>query len=127
MCIKINKIDDRHYTINGKVAQKDMNDNWICVEELSPSESKEFKSHLAQSQETVTDDLLGKKFIYTFDPLGGYQRSGQYIIKISDGAFTPVASVLVGVGIDPAIAQDRALKKAVRIVNCLNYCRGKKF
>lgn len=127
MSIKINKINDRHYTINGKVAQQDMNENWICVEELSPSESKAFKSHLEQTKEVVKDDLIGKKVIYTFDPLGGVSRAGQYIIKISDGALTPIASVTIGVGIDPVKANDRAKKKAERIVRCLNYCRNMSF
>jgi predicted RNA-binding protein len=32
MSVEINKVNDRQYTINGKVAQLDMNENWICVE-----------------------------------------------------------------------------------------------
>ena len=46
MSVEINKVNDRQYTINGKVAQLDMNENWVCVEELTMRESEVFRKHL---------------------------------------------------------------------------------
>lgn len=43
MCVRIIKVSDRHITINGKDSIKDMEGNWICSEELTMSETKDFK------------------------------------------------------------------------------------
>lgn len=134
MSVEIKKVNDRHYTVNGKVAQKDMNENWVAIEELTPSESKAFQEYLTildtevqtDSLDVKTDALINQFYIVTYDPLGwtGY---GQYIIKVDDSVLTPFASVFVGIGPDPEKSKEFARRKAQRIADCLNYCQGIKF
>lgn len=50
MSVEINKVNDRQYTINGKVAQLDTNENWVCIEELTMRESETFRKHLASEK-----------------------------------------------------------------------------
>lgn len=67
MSVKIIIVSDRHITINGKDSIKDMEGNWICSEELTMSETKdfkEFKKSLENSDEVCMQDCEGceKKF-----------------------------------------------------------------
>ena len=52
MSVEVKKVNDRQYTINGKVAQLDMNENWICVEELTMHESEVFRKHLETEKQS---------------------------------------------------------------------------
>ena len=48
MSIEIKKVNDRHYTVNGKNISQDMEDNWLAFVEFTPSETKAFYEHLAK-------------------------------------------------------------------------------
>ena len=52
MSVEVKKVNDRQYTINGKVAQLDMNENWICVEELTMQESEVFRKYLETEKQS---------------------------------------------------------------------------
>lgn len=53
MSVKINKIDDRTYTVNGKRIRKNMDGYWVEVnEELTPNEYKQFESYLRSERQT---------------------------------------------------------------------------
>lgn len=46
MSVEIKKVNDRNYTINGKEAQLDMDQNWVVSEELTSNEKEVFRKHL---------------------------------------------------------------------------------
>lgn len=46
MSVEVKKVNDRQYTINGKIAQLDMDENWVCQEELTATEAENFRKHL---------------------------------------------------------------------------------
>jgi hypothetical protein len=47
MSVELKKVNERQYTVNDKVLQLDMNNNWVCNEELTVYESEVFRRHLA--------------------------------------------------------------------------------
>lgn len=57
MSTTIKKVNDRHYTINGKTAYLDMNEDWLCVEELTTNEKEAFRKHLAAEKETINQEV----------------------------------------------------------------------
>lgn len=50
MSVKINHIDDRKMTVNGKEVYQDTNDNWVAREELTVTEAAVFSKHLRSLQ-----------------------------------------------------------------------------
>lgn len=46
MVVQIKQLEPGQYNVNGKLIYKDMNDKWIASEELTITESKEFRKHL---------------------------------------------------------------------------------
>lgn len=53
MSVKINKIDERSYTVNDKPVRKNMDGYWVEInEELTPNEHKEFENYLRSEKKT---------------------------------------------------------------------------
>jgi hypothetical protein len=50
MAIKVETIDEETISVNSKIIKKDMNNNWIAQEELTPSETRQFNQHIKKTK-----------------------------------------------------------------------------
>lgn len=46
MEVKIKKLDDNKYSVNGKICYKDMNGNWIASPDMETKEVSHFQMHI---------------------------------------------------------------------------------
>lgn len=52
--VQINYYEEKDYfTVNGKIVQKDMNGNYLAIEELTSSESKAFREYLISDEKSA--------------------------------------------------------------------------